>query len=201
MDLSTSLIDSDIDSDSDPDTRAQDAPPIDRESLLRELVTEHRGRLRRFVLRHIGHPDDANDIAQQAFFEAARTIQKFRGESELSTWLYGIAMNLVRNYINRAPHRVHRFESDAVLADVAAASPDPSDTAARVETIRFVERAMSELPREMSQLLMLVAVNELSYEDAARILSVPIGTVRSRLCRARCALKAKMEAAGMALTF
>ena len=77
--------------------RAQD----DQEILFRELMRDHQKRLYRFVIRYIDHPDDAADITQQAFVEAARTISTFRGESKLSTWLYGIAMNMVRNYLRK----------------------------------------------------------------------------------------------------
>ena len=77
--------------------RAQD----DQEILFRELMRDHQKRLYRFVIRYIDHPDDAADITQQAFVEAARTISTFRGESKLSTWLYGIAMNMVRNYMRK----------------------------------------------------------------------------------------------------
>ena len=77
--------------------RAQD----DQEILFRELMRDHQKRLYRFVIRYIDHPDDAADITQQAFVEAARTISSFRGDSKLSTWLYGIAMNMVRNYMRK----------------------------------------------------------------------------------------------------
>lgn len=73
----------------------------DQERLFRDLMRDHQKRLYRFVIRYIDHPDDAADITQQAFAEAARTISSFRGDSKLSTWLYGIAMNMVRNYMRK----------------------------------------------------------------------------------------------------
>ena len=73
----------------------------DQERLFRDLMRDHQKRLYRFVIRYIDHPDDAADITQQAFVEAARTISSFRGDSKLSTWLYGIAMNMVRNYMRK----------------------------------------------------------------------------------------------------
>ncbi|MGA0584026.1 MAG: RNA polymerase sigma factor, partial [Castellaniella sp.] len=68
------------------------------ERLFRELVQEHSSRLQRFIIRHIGNSTEAEDLAQQAFTEAARSYRTFRGESQLSTWLYGIALNLIRNH-------------------------------------------------------------------------------------------------------
>ncbi len=73
----------------------------DQEALFRELIDQHQRRLYRFVIKYIDHPDDAADITQQAFVEAARTIASFRGDSKLSTWLFGIAMNMVRNYMRK----------------------------------------------------------------------------------------------------
>lgn len=74
---------------------------LDQEALFRELISQHQRRLYRFVIKYIDHPDDAADITQQAFVEAARTIATFRGDSKLSTWLFGIAMNMVRNYLRK----------------------------------------------------------------------------------------------------
>ena len=84
--------------ESAPDRAPSD---LDQEVLFRELIDQHQRRLYRFVIKYIDHPDDAADITQQAFVEAARTIASFRGDSKLSTWLFGIAMNMVRNYLRK----------------------------------------------------------------------------------------------------
>jgi RNA polymerase sigma-70 factor (ECF subfamily) len=153
------------------------------------------------VIKYIDHPDDAADITQQAFAEAARTIASFRGDSKLSTWLFGIAMNMVRNYLSRAPHRVHKFETDEVLTTIASCEPDPSDCLIQKELLCLAEKAFSDLPEEMSEVLGLVAVDEISYQDAADILDIPLGTVRSRVSRARAVLRANFELAGIRLQF
>lgn len=181
--------------------RPEPSEPVDTDALFRTLVTKHRTRLHRFIVRYIGQSDDAEDIAQQAFLEAARTIERFRGESELSTWLYGIAMNLVRNYLNRAPHRVHRFESDEVLESFCAPEGDPSDIVDMQQTMRMLTESMAELPAEMREVLTLVAIDEVCYEEAAAILSIPIGTVRSRLSRARAALRSRLGGAGVQVSY
>jgi RNA polymerase sigma-70 factor (ECF subfamily) len=176
-------------------TSAPTGPDV--EALFRQLVTQHRTRLCRFIIRHIGQPNDADDIAQQAFMEAARTIDRFRGESELSTWLYGIAMNLVRNYLNRAPHRIHRFESEAVLDTHFASEGDPHDIVSTQQTLQRLSRLLAELPDEMREVLTLVAIDEIPYEEAAALLSVPVGTVRSRLSRARSTLRSRLARDGI----
>jgi RNA polymerase sigma factor (sigma-70 family) len=173
----------------------------DSEQLFRKLVREHEQRLYRFVLKHIGHSDDAEDIAQQAFVEAARAYSTFRGESELSTWLYGIAMNLVRNYLSRAPHRVHQFETEEALEEHADGQATPDEQAERMQMVAHLSRELEALPAEMREVLLLVALEELSYEEAAALLSIPIGTVRSRVSRARTALRTQFENAGISLPF
>lgn len=180
-----------------------DLPPfqLDQEKLFKSLIDQHQRRLYRFVIKYIDHPDDAADITQQAFAEAARTIASFRGDSKLSTWLFGIAMNMVRNYLSRAPHRVHKFETDEVLTTIASCEPDPSDCLVQKELLCLAEKAFCDLPEEMSEVLGLVAVDEISYQDAADILDIPLGTVRSRVSRARAVLRANFEQAGIRLQF
>ena len=205
--------DQELDTSAKQKITRKNAPPIytdnnqmppserDQEVLFKELMKEHQKRLYRFVIRYIDQADDAADITQQAFVEAARTIHCFRGDSKLSTWLYGIAMNMVRNYLSRAPHRVYRFESDEVLSNLICPEPDPSDSFEQRELLALVEGAFSGLPQEMSEVLSLVAIDEISYHEAAEILAIPLGTVRSRVSRARNVLRAHFIKAGVALKF
>lgn len=162
------------------------------EALFRQLVADHQQRLYRFIVKHIGWGSDAEDLTQQAFVEAAQGFASFRGASELSTWLYGIAMNLVRNYLSRAPHRRYTFEDEEVLAETRAEQADPSEQLAHTQAVRQLQVALDELPAEMRDVLLLVALDEVSYEEAAVMLSIPVGTVRSRVSRARATLRARM---------
>ncbi|WP_211091458.1 sigma-70 family RNA polymerase sigma factor [Pseudothauera rhizosphaerae] len=155
------------------------------------LVRQHQSRLYRFVLRNIGNHSDAEDIAQQAFVEAYRAMASFRGESELSTWLYGIAMNLVRNYLNRAPHRVREYESDEVLESMPDGGDGPEALTGRAQVMTQLAGLVEQLPAELQQIFMLVAIDGLSYDEAAVMLEIPVGTVRSRLFRARDAIKTR----------
>lgn len=187
-----------------PETGAavlQEEEVAERDALFRTLVQAHGVRLHRFIIKNIGHSTDAEDLAQQAFLEAVRSYQTFKGQSELSTWLYGIAMNLVRNHLSRAPHRRYDFGSDEELAELATDSPTPAQKLEQTEHMRHLQSALAELPQAMREILLMVGVDELSYEDAAALLTVPVGTVRSRLSRARTALRAKLEARGVVLDF
>ena len=163
------------------------------EALFRQLVQDHRHRLYRFVVKHIGWGTDAEDLTQQAFVEAAQSYATFRGASELSTWLYGIAMNLVRNYLSRSPHRRFTFEDEESLANTSSESPDPCEQLAQTQAVRALQRALDELPPDMRSVLLLVALDELSYEEAAVMLSIPVGTVRSRISRARASLRKTLK--------
>ena len=160
--------------------------------LLGDLFKNHWGRLYRFVLKHVRNGDDAEDIAQQAFVEAARSVSTYRGQSKISTWLYGIAMNLVRNYLSRSPHKVYKFEEDEVLVNLPAASPCPAGQLELLQQIGLLENALAGMPGEMRETLLLVSMEEMSYEDAARTMSIPVGTVRSRVSRARSHLRERL---------
>jgi RNA polymerase sigma factor (sigma-70 family) len=174
---------------------------MDREKLFRQLVAQHQGRLYRFVSKYVDHPDDAADIAQQAFAEASRTIATFRGESKLSTWLFGIAMNMVRNYLSRAPHRIYKFETEESLINVASNAIEPGEHLNQREMLQIVFAALAELPEEMGEVLSMVAIHEESYLHVSKKLGIPLGTVRSRVSRARAGLRLQLEKKGVTLPF
>ncbi|WP_144630597.1 RNA polymerase sigma factor [Bordetella genomosp. 13] len=167
--------------------------------LLRDLIREHSGRLQRFIIKHIGNTSEAEDLAQQAFVEAARSYQSFRGESQLSTWLYGIALNLVRNYLSRAPERRYDFVGEDNLATHATSDSTPEQALEQAQTVRLMQEALDELPDSMRDILLMIGLDNMSYEEAAALLTVPIGTVRSRLSRARSALRDKLLQKGLPL--
>lgn len=171
----------------------------DDSELLRALVVKHSDRLQRFIMKHIGNATEAEELAQQAFVEAAASYKAFRGESQLSSWLYGIALNLVRNYLSRAPERRHEFVSDSALDIQISPELSPEDAASQNQTIALLQESISELPDNMREILLLVGFDELSYEEAATLLTVPVGTIRSRLSRARIALREKMRQKGLSL--
>lgn len=183
------------------EARNSNARPAKNENTsFNDLVKLYRTPLYRFVLRHIGNPADAEDIAQQTFVEAYSALQSFRGQSALSTWLYGIAMNLVRNYLNRAPHRVRKYESDEVLAVMADEADGPQALIERMELFTRLYEEVDTLSDELRQTFLLVAIEGRSYEETAQLLDIPIGTVRSRLFRAREAIKARLPELHEALT-
>ncbi len=167
--------------------------------LLCDLVQEHGSCLQRFIIKHIGNIAEAEDLAQQAFIEAARSYQSFRGESQLSTWLYGIALNLVRNHLSRAPERRYDFVGEEALYEHPASGATPEQAAMQAQAMQLLQETLGELPESMRDILVLVGMDDLTYDEAAALLNVPIGTVRSRLSRARCALREKLLRKGLSL--
>lgn len=176
------------------------ATPAETDRLFRDLVQQHQAKLYGFVLRKIGSAADAEDLTQRAFVQAARSLAAFRGDSALSTWLYGIAMNLVRNHLSRSPERRYRFEDDGAIDSLPSSAAGPERLAEGQELIRELHRELGELPVEMREVLMLVGVEELSYQEAAVLLSIPVGTVRSRVSRARSALRVRLARHGLFAT-
>ena len=159
----------------------------------RSLVAAHRAKLQHFIQRHIGHPDDAEELAQQAFMEAVKGYAGFRQEAELSTWLYGIAKNLVRHYLSRSPRRCYEFCGEESLLDVWDQAPTPLEALEQGQQLQALAQSLSELSGPMRDVLWLVTVDGLSYEAVAQQLSIPIGTVRSRVSRARSQLRTRMD--------
>jgi RNA polymerase sigma factor (sigma-70 family) len=178
---------------------AAPAPRLRPVDPIGELVRTQSERLRRFVGRHVGNRSEADDITQQAFAEMSLSYDRFRGECKPSTWLYGIALNLIRNHLSRSPERRYTFVEADVLAVEPSAEPDPPAQAEWRQMVGIVDRAMGEIPPDLRELLLLIAVEELSYEEAAQRLALPIGTVRSRLSRARAQLRVRMRIRGVGL--
>ncbi|MDR6536944.1 RNA polymerase sigma factor [Variovorax soli] len=168
----------------------------DKEKVFRGLVKDYGAALHYFVLRRVGNPTDAEEVAQQALVEAAASFTAFRGEAEVSTWTFGIATNLIRNHLNRSPERRYVFESADILEEQEDPSGNPFDLLARRQAMHIVACKLGELPSGMAEALILVSVDGLSYEDTALQLGVPVGTVRSRISRARSAIRALLREAG-----
>jgi len=155
------------------------------------LVAAHQTRVFRFVLKHLGNRPDAEDITQDVFLEAYRGYEAFQGRSLPSTWLLGIAVNMIRNHFRRSPERRYHCVPDDILADL----PGSDDPLLKMETRRKMEtlhQALFRLPDDSREVLACVVMEGLSYEQTATILDIPIGTVRSRLSRARTRLAADL---------
>lgn len=150
------------------------------------LVTRHQQRVLRFILKYEYNLDDAQDLAQETFLQTFRALPSFDGQSSFSTWLTGIAFNLLKNHISRTPtKRYLHLDIDEQPDGAYGYSDDPAQEYQHSQLLIAMERAVAALPVEMRDALVLVAGDGLSYNEAAATLDIPVGTLKSRLCRAR----------------
>lgn len=172
------------------------------EQAFRELVAEHRDRVYNLTLRMLGNRAEAEDVAQEVFIQVFKTIDTFREESKLSTWLYRVAVNLCKNRIKYLARRHDRDRDQLDETTEAAASsasavpggpparPDRAVEGAQME--RVLQEAIASLDEEHRVLVVLRDVEDLSIEEICEITKLPDGTVKSRLHRARLALRKKV---------
>jgi RNA polymerase sigma-70 factor (ECF subfamily) len=151
------------------------------------LVRRYEGRVYGLCLRVLGDADDAADAAQDALITVARKLGSFRGEARFSTWLHRVTMNVCYDHLRDAKRRpvVRRLLDDGPNTDLG----DPvADHADEVAGTRDVAAALAKVPEDFRVALVLADVQDLAYEEIARILDVPVGTVKSRVHRGRLAL-------------
>lgn len=165
------------------------------------LVVLLQDRLYNAVLRMVGNPDDARDIAQETFLRALSSVRGFRGDSAPYTWLFRIALNLCLTRRRRARMKLASLDGEnghdqaaPLRARVASGAADPSEVAEQREAGRLVLQALDALEPEQRALLVMRDVEDFDYQQMADLLGVPLGTLKSRLFRARMALREKYEA-------
>lgn len=154
------------------------------------LVIKYQYKVMGLVRRFVKDQAEAEDVAQEAFIKAYRAINNFRGDSAFYTWLYRIAVNTAKNTLDA---RKRRPGSDVDIDDVEdfgfsdnlRVDENPESLLAGEDMHRIVEETLAGLPDELRNALMLREFDGLSYEDIAQIMGCPIGTVRSRIFRAR----------------
>ena len=155
-----------------------------------ELVRLHQNDVVNLLCHLLGNYEDACDSAQETFAKAFRSIRGFRGECRFSTWLYCIAMNTGRSMLRqRAVGGVEQGET----ADPVSRGPDPWQVASLAEQVAVAEKALKRLHVEHRQVIVLHEINGCCYEEIAQILDCAPGTVKSRLHRARAALRETAE--------
>ena len=156
------------------------------------LVSKYQRRLTRLLFRFIKDEHEVHDVAQEAFIKAYRALPNFRGDSAFYTWLYRIAINTAKNFLvvnGRQPVIQGSLATDeGELLDLTEQMPDyrtPETDLLNREIIQTVDAAVAGLPEELRQAITLREMEGLSYEEIAQTMNCPIGTVRSRIFRAR----------------
>jgi len=170
-----------------------------------ELVLRHEDRVCNMALRMLGNTDDALDLAQEVFLTAYRALKGFESKALFSTWLYRVTVNRCRDEMRRRatvkhtrPQPLGRGRGpDDPPADPPARTASPADLASARESHEIVAAAVAALPDDAKEALVLRDVEGLSYEEIAGILDVPVGTVRSRIHRARSLVQKRLREAGV----
>ena len=164
------------------------------------LVSKYQRKLARLLSRFIRESTEVEDVTQEAFIKAYRALPTFRGDSAFYTWLYRIGINTAKNYLvamgRRAPtttdidsEEAEGFENGDQLRDLNT----PENEMMSRQVAETVNQTLAELPEELRTAITLREIEGLSYEDIANIMNCPIGTVRSRIFRAREAIAAKLR--------
>lgn len=162
----------------------------------RILVERHQDRIYNAVLRFCGHAEDAFDICQRAFINAFRKLSDFKGDSAFSTWMYRIAFNQSVSFRREGgktkPVSLQGRDDEPVVEPAVEA--DPGGRLETDDNRRKVQQALQQLDPGDRQIIVLKDLEDRSYDEIARILDIPKGTVRSRLFRARQELKERLKA-------
>lgn len=166
-----------------------------------ELVVNYQNKVYALAYRYMGNEDDAYDVAQETFIKAYRSLRSFKGESSFGTWIYRITTNVCLDEIRRRKRRVVPLSLDEPLAtldgdEVEREIPDSSLSADRVyeqkEFNQYIQKLLDDMKPEHKTAIILRDVMELSYEEIAAVLNCSIGTVKSRINRARGILQKKL---------
>jgi RNA polymerase sigma-70 factor (ECF subfamily) len=182
---------------------------IDQELVLRvqkgekaafdHLVRKYQHKIVQLVNRYVKDPSEAQDVAQETFIKAYRAMAGFRGESAFYTWLYRIAINTAKNYLVSRSRRFYDYEVDVQDAEqvegaVQMRSMDTPEQQLLSDEIGVaIKSAIDKLPEDMRIAIMLREFDGLSYEDIATAMDCQVGTVRSRIFRAREAIDKKLQ--------
>ncbi len=163
------------------------------------LVLKYQHRIIKLVARFVRNSDEVQDVAQEAFIKAYRALKNFRGDSAFYTWLYRIAINTAKNYLVSAGRRATESAIDAQDAEQydsgdwlrEYATPEKELLAAEIK--RVIYKSINDLPSDLKEAITLREMEGLSYEEIAEVMDCPIGTVRSRIFRAREAIDNQLK--------
>ena len=169
------------------------------------LVIKYQTRVQRLISRWVRDPHTVEDLAQETFIKAYRALPEFRGEAQFYTWLYRIAVNTAKKHLivqGRKPQMVNvqspddgdeTFSAEWDSIETSTDHNTPESVLASQEIARAVEQALQALPEDQREAVTLREVEGMSYEDIANVMASPIGTVRSRIYRAREAISKAIQ--------
>ncbi len=163
------------------------------------LVLKYQHRIIQLVNRYVKDPSEAQDVAQEAFIKAYRALENFRGDSAFYTWLYRIAINTAKNHLVSRNRRRSDYHVDVQDAEQVGnlsqlkGMDTPDSLLQNDEIVETIKTAIEKLPEDMKIAIMLREFEGMSYEEIAQTMECPVGTVRSRIFRAREAIDEKLS--------
>lgn len=161
------------------------------------LVALHSRRVYNLALGYTGRHHDAEEIAQTVFVKVWKALPQFRGASAFSTWLYRLTLNACTDHYRREKKRRGDLSlDDPDLSPIRDAAPSPEEIVIQREEEAILRKALAELPEQHRVILILREMDGLDYQEIAQVLELQVGTVKSRLARARRALREKLLAEG-----
>jgi RNA polymerase sigma-70 factor (ECF subfamily) len=168
-----------------------------------QLVIKYKDKLFNMVYWFLGDYQEANDCAQEIFIKVFDGIKKFRFESAFSTWLYRIAINTCKNKLKSSQYRWKKrtvpFENPdsskegSVSYEIQNNAPSPANELEKKERMNLIQKAVKSLPQEQNKIIVLRDIQGLSYQEISDITGLRLGTVKSRLARARMTLRNKLN--------
>jgi RNA polymerase sigma-70 factor (ECF subfamily) len=167
-----------------------------------ELMRKYEKKIFSFVVRMVRNEDTAVDLTQDFFFKIFTVLEKYNFEYKFSTWAYRICYNLVIDHIRKNQAQVDSLDDETVssrdmLDSDNVSREDGFKALAREETRDYVWRVVDEIPLKFRELILLRYIQDLKYEEIAEITSLPVGTVKNRIFKAKEILKQEMEKDGM----
>lgn len=157
------------------------------------LVRRHEKTIFNLIYRMLGDYDEAAEVSQEVFLSAYRAMGQFRGDANFSTWLYRIALNHAITRRKSLATYQQRFVPIEDSEPVTEAKPGPAEAMEKKELRQRVQQALNRLDPEDATVILLRDLQDVPYDELARVLEIPVGTVKSRLHRARQALKSQLS--------
>lgn len=163
------------------------------------LVRKYQNRVANILTRYVSHNGDIADVTQEVFLKVYKSLPSFRGESAFYTWLYRITVNTAKNYLTSQNRRPPTADIDAMEADnydgsdVLKETDDPEGVLRSQEIKKVIIKAIEQLPAELKSAITLRELEGMSYDEIANIENCPIGTIRSRIFRARDAIDKQLK--------
>lgn len=164
------------------------------------LLRKYQHKVTQLIMRYVRDMDEALDLTQETFIKAWKALPAFRGEAAFYTWLYRIGVNTAKNYLSTAHHQARMVDLDADETDQYADTPGlvtsetPESLLSGTQLHGVLKSALSELPEDLRSAITLREFEGLTYEEIAEVMDCPIGTVRSRIFRAREAIDKHLQA-------